>query len=105
MISTPRISRVAVLKCVTFGNHIADIRGQFENLFYDLLAPATARLNEHTTRPPVQLEVIGYDVVKGDYPPSLYVIDAIVVTGSLTSTHNDLSWISTLENYIRGELS
>jgi GMP synthase-like glutamine amidotransferase len=65
-------------------------------MFHPLLVEAAKR-----TAPHVTLESTEFDVVMGEYPESLDDFDALLVTGSASSSYDDAEWIRRLGRYLR----
>lgn len=99
----PRQVRVAVLECLRMGKIISEARGQFGDIFRTWLLTCASDYNA-TQSPAEQLSVTvnGWDVVHGEYPPTLEAIDAIIVTGSTSSAYDQDEWIKNLAKYLRG---
>ncbi|CAK7246290.1 MAG: hypothetical protein STHCBS139747_007917 [Sporothrix thermara] len=93
---------VVVLNCGYTSPVITKARGQYSDVFADILKPAVARHNANpATTDPVDLVIRGYDTMKQVYPPSLDGVDALIITGSPNGAYEDLPWIRTLLDYVR----
>jgi GMP synthase-like glutamine amidotransferase len=101
----PRLVRVAVFECLELAANIAQTRGQFNDVFAAWLQRAALSYNHH--RPlaeQVRIETTGYDVVQGQFPPTLDEVDAIVVSGSTASAYDQDPWIIRLAEYLKGKI-
>lgn len=65
-------------------------------MFHPLLVNAAKR-----TAPHVTIESSEFDVVLGEYPESLDDFDALLITGSASSSYDDADWIRKLGTYLR----
>ncbi|ETS78704.1 hypothetical protein PFICI_08557 [Pestalotiopsis fici W106-1] len=98
----PRLVRVAVFECLELAANIAQTRGQFVDVFAAWLQRAA--LSYNSRRPlaeQVRIETTAYNVVQGQYPPTLDDIDAIIVSGSTASAYDQDPWILRLAEYLK----
>ncbi|KAF7539375.1 hypothetical protein G7054_g2149 [Neopestalotiopsis clavispora] len=98
----PRLVRVAVFECLELAANIAQTRGQFNDVFAAWLQRAALSYNHR--RPlaeQVRIETTGYDVVQGQFPPTLDEVDAIIVSGSTASAYDQDPWIIRLAQYLK----
>jgi GMP synthase-like glutamine amidotransferase len=65
-------------------------------MFHPLLVEAARRTTPHIT-----IESTEFDVVMGEYPESLDDFDALLVTGSASSSYDDAEWIRKLGQYLK----
>ncbi|KAL2207415.1 class I glutamine amidotransferase-like protein [Sarocladium strictum] len=92
----PRTFRIANLNCDT---PVPNVRPKYETygaMFHPLLVNAAKR-----TAPHVTIESSEFDVVLGEYPESLDDFDALLITGSASSSYDDADWIRKLGAYLR----
>ncbi|CAK7223121.1 hypothetical protein SCUCBS95973_005070 [Sporothrix curviconia] len=98
---------VVVLNCGYTSPVITKARGQYSDVFADILRPAVARHNARAanananTHAGVELVLRGYDAIQQTYPPSLDGVDALIITGSPNGAYEDFAWIRTLLAYVR----
>lgn len=101
---SPRLIRVAIFECLELADNIAQVRGQFGDVFAAWLHKAALSYNDR--RPPkqhVRIKTTAYDVVKDHYPSSLDEIDAIIVSGSTASAYDQDPWVLRLAEYLKGK--
>jgi GMP synthase-like glutamine amidotransferase len=67
----------------------------YGDMFRDLLVAAASRI-----APNVEVQSINYDTQKLEYPESLADIDAILITGSASSSYDDEDWIRRLDQFV-----
>ena len=87
--------RIAMLNADIPVPNVFQRRGTYGNIFHELLNAAASRIS-----PSTNIESIDYDVRKSEYPPNLYEIDIILITGSASSSYDDVDWIHELESYV-----
>ncbi|KAL6708583.1 hypothetical protein ACN47E_002564 [Coniothyrium glycines] len=68
----------------------------YGSIFHHLLCAAAKESPSGTT-----ISSQEFDVIRGEYPESLDHVDAIVVSGSASSSYDDLPWIKRLDQFIR----
>lgn len=91
-----RTFRIANLNCDT---PVPNVRPKYEtygSMFHPLLVAAARR-----TAPSVTIESTDFDVVMGNYPENLDDFDALLLTGSASSSYDDAEWIRKLGRYVR----
>ncbi|RSM06599.1 hypothetical protein CDV31_009028 [Fusarium ambrosium] len=64
-------------------------------IFHALLVAAARR-----TAPSVTVASQNFDMVQQEYPDDILEFDAIIISGSGSSSYDDRSWIKTLDDYI-----
>jgi GMP synthase-like glutamine amidotransferase len=47
------------------------------------------------------IEVVTYEVVRGDYPSDIDEVDAYIITGSKLSVYDDVPWIRALKDFVQ----
>ncbi|KAF2127017.1 class I glutamine amidotransferase-like protein [Dothidotthia symphoricarpi CBS 119687] len=67
----------------------------YGRIFHGLIRDAALRV-----APNVTIQSVDYDVRSGEYPAGLDEFDSIAVTGSASSTYDDLEWIRRLDQYL-----
>ncbi|KAF3765359.1 class I glutamine amidotransferase-like protein [Cryphonectria parasitica EP155] len=87
--------RVAMLNADTSNPNTYANMGTFGDILHYVLAAAASRLStglaiEHET----------FDVVRGEYPASVFGFDAVMITASSASSYDDQPWIRTLQEYL-----
>ncbi|CAK7212806.1 hypothetical protein SEUCBS140593_001632 [Sporothrix eucalyptigena] len=92
---------VVVLNCGYTSPVITKVRGQYSDIFADILQPALARHNANPENAEVELVLRGYDAIQQIYPLSLDGVDALIITGSPNGAYEDLAWIRTLLAYVK----
>ncbi|KAK7222614.1 hypothetical protein V2G26_010617 [Clonostachys chloroleuca] len=95
MIALPRTIRIAMLNADTPVPNVVAKRGSYGNIFHDLLVAAASRVAPHIT-----IEAEDFDVVRGEYPRSPSDFDTLLVTGSASSSYDDIQWIHKLDAYL-----
>lgn len=97
------VIRIAVLNCMTPIKPVFDARGPFDRIFQSLFGSAAERINTRLDLSLIKIKCIGYDCTKGEYPPSLDAVDAVVITGSTASAYDGVPWVYTLIQYTQGK--
>ncbi|KAH6683372.1 class I glutamine amidotransferase-like protein [Halenospora varia] len=93
------VIRIAVLNCMTPIKPVFDARGPFDRMFQSLFGSAAERINTRLDLSLIKIKCISYDCTKGEYPPSLDAVDAVVITGSTASAYDGVPWVYTLIQY------
>lgn len=92
----PQLLRIANLNADT---PVPNVRPQYQtygSMFHPLLVQAAREI-----APGLTVKSTEYDTVLGEYPASLSDFDAILVTGSASSSYDDAKWIRKLGAYLR----
>jgi GMP synthase-like glutamine amidotransferase len=89
--------RIAILNADNPVPNVLATRGTYGTIFHDLLLAAASR---HHSHPVINLEATEFDVVRGEYPSSSADLDALLITGSSSSSYADLPWIKRLDDYL-----
>jgi GMP synthase-like glutamine amidotransferase len=87
--------RIAMLNADIPVPNVFQRRGTYGNIFHELLNSAASRTSRNTN-----IKSTDYDVQKSEYPPNLSEIDIILITGSASSSYDDLDWIHELDAYV-----
>lgn len=76
-------------------------RGSYGNIFHKLLESSATRLFP-PFRSGLKVSVTSqdFDVVRGEYPNDLRDFDAILITGSASSSYEENEWIRDLDRYV-----
>ena len=90
--------RIAILNADTPVPSVLATRGTYGTIFHNLLLAAASR--HHSLYPAINLEATEFDVVRGEYPSSPADLDALLITGSSSSSYADLPWIKRLDDYL-----
>lgn len=102
-VQSRRVLQVAVLVCEHMSPDIAASHGAFADIFRTWLVSGARRFNSRRPRcQHVAIRTSSWDVTKGEYPPKLHGIDALVVTGSIHGVYDDAPWIPALARYLQG---
>ncbi|KAK0383333.1 hypothetical protein NLU13_9246 [Sarocladium strictum] len=91
-----RTLRIANLNCDTPVPNVRPRHHTYGSMFHPLLVAAAQR-----TAPHVAIRSTDFDVVTGEYPETLDDFDALLVTGSASSSYDDAEWIRGLARYLR----
>lgn len=67
----------------------------YGDMFRDLLVTAASRI-----APEIEIRSTNYDTQKFEYPESLDDLDAVLVTGSASSSYEDKAWIERLHDFV-----
>ncbi|KAK7202797.1 class I glutamine amidotransferase-like protein [Myxozyma melibiosi] len=94
--SGPRTLRLAILE--TDPENIT-VCGSFAQLFDNLFTNTVTQTEEAVEN--VGLELVNYNVVKGDYPAKIEEFDGMLITGSRANAYDDDKWILDLAAFIR----
>lgn len=98
-----RVLQVAVLVCEHMSPDIAASHGALADIFRTWFVSGARRFNSRRPRRHhVAIRASSWDVTKGEYPPKLHAVDALVVTGSIHGVYDDAPWIPALARYIQG---
>lgn len=81
--------RVGLLLCDHVSPDLMAVSGDYEDMFRRLFSPYP------------EVDLIAYDSVNGEIPPSPSECDAWMTTGSRYSVNDDARWIRALEDLIR----
>jgi GMP synthase-like glutamine amidotransferase len=95
--------RIAILENDTPLQGTIEEYGSYGGVFTSLFKSAAASYN-----PPIpesDLQITFYDVVKGEYPPSLDDVDGILLTGSRHTSFENDEWIVKLVDYVKEVLN
>ncbi|KIV99836.1 uncharacterized protein PV09_08505 [Verruconis gallopava] len=90
-----KIVRIAMLNTDTPVPNVYSKRGTYGNIFHHLLLAAAQRIDSN-----IHIQSEDFDVVLGNYPKSLSDFDAILITGSASSSYDSSDWIRRLDEYI-----
>ncbi|KAI1856013.1 hypothetical protein JX265_011910 [Neoarthrinium moseri] len=94
MVAT-RSVRVAMLNADIPVPNVRAKAASYGAIFQSLLAAAASRIRSGTS-----IHSSEFDVVQGQYPEELADFDAILITGSAASAHDDAEWIRRLDAYV-----
>ncbi|CAG9939217.1 unnamed protein product [Clonostachys rosea f. rosea IK726] len=95
MAASPLTFRVAMLNADEPMPNVVKERGSYGNIFHNLLKLAAERV-----APNVTIEAEDFDVVSLQYPSSPSDFDALLVTGSASSSYDDKEWTKRLDRYL-----
>ncbi|CAH0059743.1 unnamed protein product [Clonostachys solani] len=95
MAASPLTFRVAMLNADEPMPNVVKERGSYGNIFHNLLKLAAERV-----APNVTIEAKDFDVVSLQYPSSPSDFDALLVTGSASSSYDDKEWTKRLDKYL-----
>ena len=104
-LKTRRPIHVAVLECEQLPSAIVRSRGNFTAIFDSWLRVgarklnATRKLDQHVT-----ITTSRWSTQDCCHPADLDSVDALLVTGSVSSAYDDIPWIETLQRFLNGEL-
>jgi len=87
--------RIAMLNADTPVPAVLPTWGTYGDMFRDLLVAAAYRI-----APDVEIETSDYDTQQLEYPESLAEFDAILITGSASSSYDDKVWIRRLDQFV-----
>lgn len=82
--------RLGILKTDDIHVDLVGQHGEYPHMFAELLQPVEPTL-----------ELVAYEVQRGEYPEHIQEVDAYLITGSKASVYDDLPWIAPLEEFIR----
>lgn len=97
--TSPITVRIAMLNADTPVPNVLSQRGSYGNIFHSLLSASAARLSSFS-QGQVRITAQDFDVVRGQYPPSLADYDAIIITGSYSSAYDQDDWCLRLDRYV-----
>jgi len=83
--------KIGLLECDHVLERFHHVTGDYREMFAALFKQTAPDL---TLRP--------FDVCNGEFPPSLAACDAYLTTGSHFSAYDDIDWILSLKNFVRG---
>jgi GMP synthase-like glutamine amidotransferase len=92
----PRILRIAMLNADVPVPTIAPIYPTYGRIFHELLTKAAQTIN-----PQMIIQSIDFEVQKSQYPESLALFDALIISGSASSAYDNQPWIHTLHSYVQ----
>lgn len=82
--------RIGLLKCDTVAPDLLHLGGDYSDMFRSLFS---------TYAP--QVEIVVYDVTRGEYPQSLDEVSGYLTTGSRYSVYDEEPWILRLKDFVR----
>lgn len=100
--SSPISIHIAMLNADIPVPNVLARHGSYGNIFLTLLQKSAARLFPPTNSsgPRVSVTSQDFNVIRGEYPSSLDDFDAILLTGSASSSYEDNKWNRDLDTYV-----
>jgi GMP synthase-like glutamine amidotransferase len=93
--------RIAMLNADIPVANVTSKYGSYGGVFQSLLTAAADRLNSSTpTQKPIVVTAEDFDVVNGQYPESIAEFDVILITGSASSSYDDVEWVHRLDRFV-----
>lgn len=93
--------RIAMLNADVPVPNVKSKCGSYGRVFQSLLTAAGDRLNSSSpTQSPIVVTAHDFDVVKGQYPESITDFDVVLITGSSSSSYDDVEWAHKLDLFI-----
>lgn len=99
--SSPITVRIAMLNADIPVPNVLAKRGSYGNIFHNLLKDSATRLfSPFNSQARVEVVSEDFDVVRGEYPSDLEAFDAILITGSVSSSYDDNKWNRDLDSFV-----
>ncbi|PSR77923.1 class I glutamine amidotransferase-like protein [Coniella lustricola] len=92
-----RCLRLAMLNADTSIPNTYATMGTFGDILHHVLSAAASRISKD-----IRIEHEVFDVVRGEWPPSIANFDAIIITASSAASYDHDSWIRALQEYVLG---